>query len=172
VLERLFELLGQVGGTPGGSLLATVLLLAALAAVIVLAVRFGRRTDRGARAARPDADVGRGAPAWEQDADAHERAGRWRDALRCRYRAVVADLAGAGVIEEVPGRTAGEYLAAVGDALPEATQDFAGMTRAFEAVWYGQAEAGAEDVARVAGAGDAVRRAAGLRPRARVATGR
>src|SRR4029450_4451834 len=61
-----------------------------------------------------------------------------RAALRSRYRALAPDLASRGLVEEVPGRTAGEYRRQVGRALPEAATDFAGATELFEVAWYGR----------------------------------
>src|SRR5207244_8332949 len=89
-------------------------------------------------AARPPGD-------WEAGAAGHEAAGRWRDAVRCRYRALVADLARRGVVDEVPGRTSGEYRAEVTASLPAAAADFTGATDLFERAWYGAADAGPDD---------------------------
>ena len=48
---------------------------------------------------------------WRAEADEHRRDGRFREALRCRYRALVGDLARRGLIDEIPGRTTGEERA-------------------------------------------------------------
>ncbi|MBV9410730.1 MAG: DUF4129 domain-containing protein, partial [Acidimicrobiia bacterium] len=84
---------------------------------------------------------------WRAEAEAHERAGEWRQAVRCRYRALVADLAGRGILNEVPGRTAGEYRRELGDALPAASPQFAGATELFEGAWYGHRPTGEADAA-------------------------
>jgi hypothetical protein len=68
--------------------------------------------------------------------------------LRCRYRALVADLATRGVLEEKPGRTAGEYRAELRGTVPAASQSFAGATALFERAWYGGRPAGADDAER------------------------
>jgi hypothetical protein len=91
---------------------------------------------------RPAAD-------WRAEADAHERAGEWRQAVRARYRALVADLAGRGFLQEIPGRTAGEYRAELGDALPAASPPFAGVTELFEGAWYGKRPTDAADAAHL-----------------------
>jgi hypothetical protein len=91
---------------------------------------------------RPAAD-------WRAEAEAHERAGAWRPAVRCRYRALVAELAARGLVDEVPGRTAGEYRHQVRRNLPDAAADFAGATELFELAWYGRAEPGAPEASRV-----------------------
>jgi hypothetical protein len=55
----------------------------------------------------------------------------------------VADLASRGLVEEVPGRTAGEYRNEVWRNLPDAAAEFAGATELFEVAWYGRQETGA-----------------------------
>jgi hypothetical protein len=148
VLTRIF------GGGPGGSgwvALAAVIVVAV--AVIVLVILTARGAGRGARRGRLPAVVVRGAgpsrsPAeWRMEAAAHEAAGRWRDGLRCRYRALVAELAGRGIVEEIPGRTSGEYRRDVGAAVPNAASAFDGATRAFEEAWYGARPIGPGDPA-------------------------
>jgi hypothetical protein len=52
-------------------------------------------------------------------------------------------LAARGLVEEVPGRTAGEYRREVGRAVPAAAADFAGATELFEVAWYGRSDTGA-----------------------------
>jgi hypothetical protein len=89
------------------------------------------------------------APAdWRAEAELHEQAGEWRQALRCRYRALVADLAGRGLLEEVPGRTDGEYRSELGQTLPAAAPSFRGATELFEGAWYGRRPTAAADTAR------------------------
>jgi hypothetical protein len=103
----------------------------------------------------------RSAAEWRAEADAQERAGAWREAVRSRYRALVADLASRGVVEEVPGRTAGEYRREVGRALPGAAGDFAGATELFEVAWYGHADTGAQQAAHLRDLTDRVLQRAG-----------
>src|SRR3546814_7900913 len=57
---------------------------------------------------------------WRAMADELEAAGRWKEALRCRHRALVADLVRRGVIPDQAGRTAREYAADVALGLPHA----------------------------------------------------
>lgn len=146
--DWLGDLLGRLvgGGTPG--LVAWVVLVVALGAAAYLVVR-ALRLDRRRRGAPPDEDsmVQRRRPAveWEAEAAACEAHGDWRGALRCRYRALIARLAGRGVVEEVPGRTAGEYLTVVHQAAPGAAPDFTGATTLFERAWYGNAATGPEE---------------------------
>jgi hypothetical protein len=148
-LERLGELLVALVGTSAGSLIGLLLFLLILAAVAALAVRFARGMTRDPEvaAAIPTAPR-RSAEEWRAEAEAHERAGDWRQALRCRYRALVADLAGHGLVEEGPGRTAGEYRGEVERNLPAAAEAFAGATELFESAWYGRTPTGAGELTR------------------------
>ena len=75
---------------------------------------------------------------WRAEADEHRRAGRYRDALRCRYRALVGDLARAGVIDEIPGRTTGEERAQMG-ATVAAAAPFRRAADLFDDAWFGDA---------------------------------
>ena len=82
-----------------------------------------------------------------REAEAHERAGEWKLALRARYRSLVADLASRGLVDEIPGRTAGEYRAEVAETVPGVASEFAGATELFERAWYGNRPTGADDAA-------------------------
>lgn len=82
---------------------------------------------------------------WRAEADEHRRAGRYRDALRCRYRALVGDLARAGVIDEIPGRTTGEERAQMG-ATVAAAAPFRRAADLFDDAWFGDAVVDDADV--------------------------
>ena len=144
--DRFARFLGRLTLGGVGSWALVLLLLGVIA---LLAVRFARGVtpDPGHRLTI-SASAGLSAAEWRATAEAHERAGEWRLALRSRYRALVADLAGRGLVEEVPGRTAGEYRVEIGDHLPGAAPDFGGATELFERAWYGN---------RPTGEGEAVR---------------
>lgn len=138
VLERLGRLLDLLFSGGRASLLGTVVLALAVLAMTVLAVRFLRGVRRDPeRAAAVSEPAGRTAGDWLGDAARHEDARRWRDALRCRYRALVAELAAAGLVDDVPGRTSGENLAELSRRAPRAGPPFDAATRAFETAWYG-----------------------------------
>ena len=146
--RQLDSLFNHVQGG-NGDVLGFVIAGLAVAVIVVLLVRFARSLQRDPGTAVPlDADVGRPATDWKAEADAHEAAGEWREALRCRYRAMVADLAARGVVDEVPGRTAGEYRTAVTRSTPAAAPDFSGATELFERAWYGAKPTGPDDSAR------------------------
>jgi Domain of unknown function (DUF4129) len=148
VLEMIGRLLAALGGSGAGGIVGLVLLGLILLGVGVLAARFSRGLTPSPEvaAAVPGGRL-RSAVEWRAEAEAHERAGAWREAVRSRYRALVADLALRGVVEEVPGRTAGEYRREVDQALPDAAGDFAGATELFEVAWYGRADTGAQQAA-------------------------
>jgi hypothetical protein len=162
-LTQLFLLLFRTGR---GSVIGAVVLLAVVGVLMLLAVRFARTVRREPQtAAAVEAAIGRSAADWLDEAARHERAGRTREALRCHYRALVADLAGAGVVEEVAGRTAGEYLAAVQADLPAAAVPFGLVTDAFQRAWYGAAPVAWEHLTAVRSAADDTRAAAGVAAR-------
>jgi Domain of unknown function (DUF4129) len=170
VIERLFDwaleligrLLAVLGGSGAGGIVGLVLLALVLVGVGVLAARFSRGlTPSPEVAAAVPAGRRRSAAEWRAEAAAQERAGAWREAVRSRYRALVADLASRGLVEEVPGRTAGEYRREVGHALPGAATDFAGATELFEVAWYGRARTGADEAAHLRDLSDRVLRRVG-----------
>lgn len=138
--EQLGRLLEAVAGTGQAALVGSLVLTAAVVVAVVLALRFtrGLRPDPGLATGSAER-VGRAHADWSADAEEHERAGRRREALRCRYRALIAALAAAGVVDEAPGRTTGEYLAEVGQRRPDTLSDVAAVTAAFDASWYGHA---------------------------------
>lgn len=171
--EQLGRLLEAVVGTGQASLIGSLLLVVAVAVAVVLAVRFARALRRDPDAVAVTADgVGRHPADWAAEADAHEAAGRYREAVRCRYRHVIAVLAAAGVVDEAPGRTTGEYLAQALDRRPDAGDDLTAVTRAFEAAWYGHAPVDAAALEAVRAHGDAVRAVVSARAAPPVVAGR
>ena len=159
VLEVIGRLLAALGGSGAGGIVGLLLLALVLVGVGVLAARFSRGlTPSPEVVAAVPGGRRRAAAEWRAEAEAQERAGAWREAVRSRYRALVADLAARGLVEEVPGRTAGEYRRQVGRALPEAATDFAGATELFEVAWYGRSSTGARDAAHLRDMADRVLR--------------
>lgn len=147
--ERLGEAVDGLLGTAGGGLIGWVVVAALVGVAVLLAVRFTRgvQTDPGAAAVSGDGPR-RPATDWLAEAARLEAAGDRRAGLRCRYRALVAALAARGVLDEVPGRTAGEHRAAVARSVPGIAPDFAGATDLFEGVWYGGQPVGADETGR------------------------
>jgi len=150
LLQHVIGLLARIIGTASGANLALVLFLLLVAAVAVLVWRFSRGLSRNPElAAALPLLPRRSAAEWRAEAEAHERAGDWRQAVRCRYRALIADLARRGLVEEIPGRTAGEYRGEVGHAVPAAAAEFAGATELFERAWYGRRPTGPDEAAHL-----------------------
>jgi hypothetical protein len=127
--------------TPWLSDVVLVVLVGAVVTLVVLAFRRGAfsrlRHPRGTGVVVTE-EGGMMAPeAWLRQAAQLAAEGRYREALRCRYRALVAELAFRGVVAEVPGRTSGDYERLVGAAVPEVATGFSTITRLFERCWYG-----------------------------------
>ena len=141
ISERMADLLADILG--GGRAVVIGWVISAVVALVVgyLLLRFvlSLRGDPARREAAM-ADPRRPAEDWVAEAERYEAAGEWRQALRCRYRALVAQLAARGLVEEIPGRTAGEYRLEVAENLPSAAQPFAAATLMFEEAWYGGAD--------------------------------
>jgi uncharacterized protein DUF4129 len=150
LLEQAGRLLAELGASGAGGIVGLAVLALALLGIGLLAARFSRGMTPSpeVRAAVPGAPR-RPAADWRAEAEAHERVGAWRPAVRCRYRALVAELAARGLVDEVPGRTAGEYRRELRRNLPDAAADFAGATELFELAWYGRGETGAREASRV-----------------------
>ncbi len=152
-LADLFEALAGTGGSGIGTLLAWGLIVGAVVVVVLVLVRSGGF----APIARPPGEAAevmieltRRPDEWRAEAARLESEGRWAEGLRCRYRALVAELVARGAIAELPGRTAGEYVRDVTASLPSAAPTFAAATELFEAAWYGGADTGAAEAARFA----------------------
>ena len=149
VIEGMGRLLARVLEGASGSPLGWIAVALVVTVLVVLAVRFARGIVRDPEHDAVAPPLARRAPSeWRAEASAHEARGDWRAALRCRYRALVADLAARGLVEEVPGRTAGEYRREVDVNVPAVAGDFAGATTLFESVWYGGADAGPGEAER------------------------
>ena len=77
---------------------------------------------------------------WRRAAAEHREAGRFRDAVRCEYRALVGDLARAGHVDEIPGRTSGEEREQVRALAPGVAAAFDAAADIFDAAWFDDAE--------------------------------
>lgn len=154
-LERLADLFGSEAGT---AIAWGLVALAALVAILVLArvvmvMRRGGDTEQGpaVTVTRP-----RRPAEWLADARAARDRGERAEAVRCAYRAVVALLAERGAVEEVPGRTVGEYRRQVASRAPQHTAPFAEASDVFERIWYARRPAADDDVQRVLTIADAL----------------
>ena len=151
VFEQLGRGLDALFRSGGGTVLGWAVVLGAVALAVLFTIRLGRgvQRDPGLAPLRAGDAARRTAAEWRADAEANEAAGRWRAAVRCRYRALVADLAERGLIDDVPGRTAGEHRAEVEGAVPAAAADFSQASELFERAWYGNRPTGPDDTGRL-----------------------
>jgi hypothetical protein len=144
VIGHLFDRLSAGGSSAAG----WVILVVAVVAAIYALTRAGRKVQRDP--AQADIAVTaerRPASAWRDEAERLERDGRWKEAMRARYRALVGTLVERGVVDDVAGRTTGEYRREVADAAPSTAAEFAGATELFERAWYGDEPTGAAEAA-------------------------
>jgi len=92
---------------------------------------------------RDDDPLSRGANEWERYAAQLAAAGRFREAIRAWYHAVLVTCYGAGILHFRKGRTNWEYVA----SLPPSTgwrPDLIELTRRFEQEWYGADQSAAD----------------------------
>ena len=93
---------------------------------------------------------------WRRLAAEHRAAGRFRDSIRCEYRTLVGDLARAGYVDEIPGRTSGEERAQVAAIAPSLAGSFATAAEAFDVAWFDDGVVTTDDDERFLGAEAAV----------------
>lgn len=147
LLFRLFRYEGI--GTVG----TWLLLIVVVAGLVWLVRRLGlgigivpeRRSPEAAARAESAVD-------WRRLAEEAAARGDLAEAIRCRYHALLTELAANGWVREDPSLTAGEARAAVGRRRPELYPDVARATGVFERVAYGLTEPGPDDL-------DSIRRA-------------
>lgn len=144
--RQLGDLIGSVTGGGTGTVVGWVILAVAVAVIVWLLAR-NRKVLLADPAAEAEVriDAGRTPDEWREHAATLEAEGRWKEALRCRYRGLLGDLVRRGVIVDVPGRTAGEYLDEVAAACPPATRPMGAATAAFELAWYADRPTGATE---------------------------
>ncbi|HEX4381846.1 MAG TPA: DUF4129 domain-containing protein [Myxococcales bacterium] len=94
---------------------------------------------------KDDDPLSRTASGWEERAAALAAEGRFREAIRAWYHALLVHAAGAGVLRYQRGRTNWEYVALLSPALSWRPV-FAELTRLFEREWYGRAESREEEL--------------------------
>lgn len=140
------------GGGTLGTLLVIVLVAVLVAAIAWLLYRMvvdRRRADdddgdddvdedlegAGASDARI-VDAERPPDRWRRAAEEHRRAGDFREAIRCEYRALVGDLARAGIVDEIPGRTSGEERRQLAELAPGVAAEFGDAADRFDAAWF------------------------------------
>lgn len=139
VLEAAFS-----GGA--GSLIGWVVLLGAVAAIIWFATRLGRTVQVDRRVGVRLEGVHRRTPAeWRAEAEDHEASGDWKLALRGRYRALVGDLIADRLLEDIAGRTTGEYRRDLAVRAPDRSPAFDEATELFELAWYADRPTGPDE---------------------------
>ena len=146
----------HTGGTAGlAALILLVLLLLGL-----VAWRVGPRS-RSVR--RQDALLGSASEATaaqhRDNARRHADRQEWAEAVREQLRAISRDLEERALVDRRPGRTAYELAVEGGRALPATAPLLREAADRFVAVWYGRAEATAEDHRRLVEIDRAVRAA-------------
>jgi len=144
-LDRIFS---RVAGTQhGGKIVVWCLIALALIAVAVWLQRTAKRQmidwPREPVLFAPSQKHWR---KWLAEARAAAQQGRWREAIHLGYWAAISQLEQGGAWAPDRARTPREYLR----LLPGASDKrpvLDALTRRFELVWYGQADAGADDFA-------------------------
>jgi hypothetical protein len=140
-------LLDRLGVGPYSNSWASDAIVVALAGAAVVVVVVAARRGAFRRLSSPGASSGvlvtdggevLTPEAWRREAGRLAAEGRYREALRCRYRALVGELAQRGVVDEVPGRTSGDYERLVDSLLPGVSARFSAVTASFERCWYGR----------------------------------
>jgi hypothetical protein len=148
--DRLGDVFGDLFAGGAADVLGWLLIAAALGLVVFFALRFTGtvQVDRRVRDAEVMVELTRSPTEWRAEAARLEDDGRHKEALRCLYRALVADLVGRDLIPEIPGRTAGEYVRDVAAGAPDLSSAFAAATELFELAWYAGMPTGAPECAR------------------------
>ena len=148
---------------PGGSMTGTFVLVTVLlvvAIVIVVAIRVMRGSTSSimtldvestpVSSSRKDDDpLSRESAEWQAYAAQLASEGRYREAIRAWYHAVLVALYRGGLVHYRQGRTNWEYLSALPPSLPWRSR-FAVLTREFDREWYGRHDASDEVLDRYA----------------------
>ena len=82
---------------------------------------------------------------WRREADGYRQQGLFREALRCRYRALVGDLARRGLVDEIPGRTTGEERVQLRKVSEPVSIAFAAAADLFDDAWFGHVPVGLDE---------------------------
>ena len=136
LLERLQEV--ELPEGPGSRVLLVGLLLLLAAGVVVALALAGPVRLTARRHDQPVfGDVVRSAEEHRREADAHAAAGRWADAVRERFRAVVRSLEERALLSPSPGRTADEVALEAARVLPDVAAELGAAARTFDDVRYG-----------------------------------
>ena len=134
------------GATSGMRWIVIAIVTLIVIAILILAfevIRRARRPDPNTltssaplRSSRDDDPLSRGATEWERYAAQLAADGRFREAIRAWYHAVLVTCYGAGVLHFRKGRTNWEYIASLPPSTPWRAA-FIRLTQRFEQEWYG-----------------------------------
>ncbi|MEA2491320.1 MAG: hypothetical protein QOH21_3112 [Acidobacteriota bacterium] len=159
LLDWLLDFLPREGraGQQPGNIRWTVMIVTGLivAAVVILAIAVLRRSKKDAPAVtestepvgskRDENPLSRGATEWERYATQLAGEGRFREAVRAWYHAVLVTCYTSGILYFRKGRTNWEYMAALPPSLGWRA-DLIALTRRFELEWYGHEESDEESL--------------------------
>jgi hypothetical protein len=137
--------------------LALLVLVVALAAALALVRARVGPVARTPRTSQLFEGPARTAAQHRQMADAHAAAGRWDEAVRERWRALVRGLEDRGVLDPRPGRTVDEAAREVPPVVPGSGPALAAAARVFDDIWYAGVPAAATHDAIVRQAEEQVR---------------
>lgn len=152
LLDGLFPDTGGAGGSFAGGIgpvvawvVIVLAVLAAVAAVMAVVRHRVPRPDDEAPPTEAEIEHRRSAREWERDAERLEREGRWKDALRARYRTMVRTLVDRGQLPDVAGRTTGELRGDLHRSTPDADDAFDSASLLFELAWYADVPTGEDE---------------------------
>jgi hypothetical protein len=152
-LEGFLPARDESGTTSGLRWMVIAVVALIVLGIIFLAVEVVRRARRGdpetltssapLRSTRDDDPLSRGATEWERYAAQLAADGRYREAIRAWYHAVLVTCYGTGVLHFRKGRTNWEYIASLPASTPWRSE-LMRLTQRFEQEWYG-ADQSSED---------------------------
>jgi Domain of unknown function (DUF4129) len=154
-----------------GTILLVILLIVVLGTVLLLILRrIGKprkdekqkKTDKSARRAAEAPEIPlTGAALQRHNAELAARAGDWQEAIRGRFRAVIATLDERSLLPERKDRTADEAARDAGALLPEHAPALLDAVRAFDEVEYGEYLGTPEGYAVISAVDEAIGQSAG-----------
>lgn len=148
--EQLGEALAAIFGGGGNYVIGLIVLTLAITGIGFLLWRVmpRRRLTRSAPVLHVETSSTprAGRSEWLAQAAAAEAEGNWPEAVRARYRALVAGLVDRAEVDDQPGATSGEYQRSFHGG-PVRAPLFDRATERFEAVWYGGDDADVDDSA-------------------------
>jgi hypothetical protein len=140
VLARIESAFGAVGVSGGLGLVFVVVLVGIVIGLIMWRVGPLRRAASGS--GEPIfVDRSRSAAEHRTAAETAAQRGEWADAVRERFRAIVATLEERDLLDARPGRTADEVASEGGRVLPDSARDLAAVARLFDDIVYGEGHA-------------------------------